>query len=112
MLTDNVCIAATNHKRLIMSNLFIDKETNTVTYGLKSYRVQNDRGHLHIVVRKDGLRSKITVKHKPEYPYNVFFHYYLEGFSITHPCLVMDWWLEMSTKKRIIPIGDFVKSSS
>lgn len=49
---------------------------------------------------------------KKEYDYNVFFHYYLQGFSVTHPCLVMDWWLEMSTKKRRIPILDFVRPVS
>lgn len=87
-----------------MKELFIDKTTNTVTYGSQKYRVQNDRGHLHIIVREEGRRKKITVKHKPEYKYNVFFHYYLEGVQETHPCLVQDWWLEMSRQRRYIPI--------
>lgn len=91
-----------------MNSLFIDKVTNTVTYGNQKYRVQNDRGHLHIVVREDGQRKKITVKHKPEYQYNVFFHYYLEGFQETHPCKVQDWWLEMSHQKRYIPYLKFI----
>lgn len=104
-------IAATKNKYMTNNILYVSKLTDTVTYGEKQYRIQNDRGHNHIVVRKDGLRTKITVKEK-KVDYNVFFHYYLEGLSITHPCLVMDWWLEMSTKKRIIPIGDFVRPVS
>ena len=86
-----------------MSELFINKATNTVTYGNKSYRVQNDRGHLHIVVRENGQRNKITVKHEKEYTYSVFFHYYLQGLSDTHPCIVQNWWLQMFTEKKYIP---------
>lgn len=107
-ITPNSTIAATKNKQLIMSDLIIDKATNTVTYGNKKYRVQNDRGHLHIVIRENGRRNKITVKHKKEYEYNVFFHYYLEGLSITHPCKVQDWWLEMSHQKRYIPYHKFI----
>ena len=59
-----------------------------------------------------GITTVTELVVKKEYDYNVFFHYYMQGFSVTHPCIVMDWWLEMSTKKRIIPIVDFVKSSS
>lgn len=45
---------------------------------------------------------------KKEYEYNVFFHYYLEGLSVTHPCKVQDWWLEMSHQKRYIPYHKFI----
>lgn len=101
-LAPYVCIAVTKDKLLIMKDLFIYEPTNTVTHGNKSYRVQNDRGHLHIVVRENGERIKITVKHKPEYEYNVFFHYYLEGLQETHPCIVQDWWLEMKHQGKYI----------
>lgn len=94
-----------------MNDLFIEKATNTVTYGNQKYRVQNDRGHLHIIVRENGRRTKLTVKRKPEYEYNVFFHYYLEGLSVTHHCIVQDWWLEMSHQKRYIKFSEFKKAA-
>jgi len=45
---------------------------------------------------------------KKEYEYNVFFHYYLEGLSVTHPCPVQDWWLEMKHQKRYIQINNSI----
>lgn len=105
-------IAATSHKILIMNDLVIDKATNTVTYSNKAYSVQNDRKHLHIVVRINGDRKKLTVKHKPEYLYNVFFHYYLSGLSETHRCLVQDWWMEMIYQKKYVPFKVFYAATS
>lgn len=92
-----------------MKDLFIDKSTNTVTYGNQKYRVQNDRGHLHIIVRENSKRTKLTVKHKPEYEYNVFFHYYLEGLQERHRCPVQDWWLEMKHQGKYIKFSEFKK---
>lgn len=38
------------------------KKGDTVTYGNGSYRVQNDRGYLHIIVKEGGIRRKISVE--------------------------------------------------
>ena len=38
---------------------------NTVIFNDKRYKIQNDRGHIHIVVIKNGLRKKITIKMGP-----------------------------------------------
>ena len=35
-----------------MNYLTVSEGDTTVTYGNKPYRIQNDRGHLHIVVYK------------------------------------------------------------
>ena len=92
-----------------MNELLIDQRTNTVTYGNKNYRVQNDRGHLHIVITENGQRKKLTVKHKPEIKYNVFYHYVLEGVQQTHPCVVMEWWLKMYIANKKLPINVMYK---
>jgi hypothetical protein len=75
-----------------MNIIEVDKIGYTVTYGDKKYRVQNDRGHKHIVVRIDGKRKKITVK---ERKWDLFYWYVLEGLFEKHPCKVIDWWIEM-----------------
>ena len=94
-----------------MNYLTVSKGDNTVTYGNKVYRVQNDRNHLHIIVRVNGDRKKLTIKHKPERPYNVFCDYYLNGLSETHKCIVQDWWMEMITVNGYVNFKIFYECS-
>lgn len=37
------------------------KKGSTVRYGKNDYRVQDDRGYLHIIVFEDGKRKKIGI---------------------------------------------------
>lgn len=73
-----------------MSYLTISEGDATVTYGKGVYRVQNDRGHLHIVVYHDGKRKKITVKQVERDP---VFDYIFKGGSVRFPCPAMDFWI-------------------
>jgi len=73
-----------------MNYLTISKGDTTVTYGNGTYRVQNDRGHLHIVVYEQGKRKKITVKQTER---DCVFDYVFKGGSVNFPCPAMDYWI-------------------
>jgi hypothetical protein len=70
----------------------------------KKYPIKQQRGRFYIQHATGQLTVTSVIK-KPEYAYNVFFHYYLEGLQETHRCIVQDWWLEMSHQKRYIPFN-------
>lgn len=73
----------------------------------KKYPIKKQRGRYYIQ-HATGQLTVTELVVKKEYEYNVFFHYYLEGLSVTHPCKVQDWWLEMSHQKRYIPYHKFI----
>jgi len=97
-------IAATKNKSLKMNHLTVHGEGNTVTYGNRQYSIQNDRGHLHIVVRENGRRKKITVKRSES---DCVFDYIFGGGSVTHPCPAMDYWIMRWRMKRKISVQQF-----
>lgn len=64
------------------------KKGDTVTYGTGSYRVQDDRGYLHIIVKESGTRKKIPLKELlfdygsyQDYVFNMWWQVY-ESFEI------------------------------
>lgn len=73
-----------------MNYLTVQKGDDTVTYGNATYRIQNDRGHKHIIVYNQGKRKKITVKETDRDP---VFDYIFKGGFQTHPCPAMDYWI-------------------
>lgn len=73
-----------------MNYLTISDGDDTVMYGNKQYRLQKDRGHLHIVVYEFGRRRKITVKMAER---DCVFDYIFKGGSVAHPCHAMDYWI-------------------
>jgi len=73
-----------------MNYLTVSEGDTTVTYGNKPYRIQNDRGHLHIVVYENSRRKKITVKQTER---DYVFDYVFKGGSVSHPCPAMDYWI-------------------
>jgi len=73
-----------------MSNLNVYGNKDTVSYGNSEYRIQNDRGHLHIVVRENGRRRKITVKRQE---IDWCFDYVFGGLSVRYPCPAIDYFI-------------------
>lgn len=73
-----------------MNTLSVIGNKDTVTYGGREYRIQNDRKHLHIVVRENGSRKKITVKRIET---DWCFEYVFGGLFITHPCSAIDYFI-------------------
>jgi hypothetical protein len=73
-----------------MNYLTVHGDANTVTYGNKPYRIQNDRGHLHIVVYENSRRKKITVK-KTERDW--CYDYIFGGLSVRYPCPAIDYFI-------------------
>lgn len=73
-----------------MNYLTVSEGDTTVTYGNKPYRIQNDRGHLHIVIYENSRRKKITVKQTER---DYVFDYVFKGGSVSHPCPAMDYWI-------------------
>jgi hypothetical protein len=73
-----------------MNNLIVHGDSNTVTYGGREYRIQNDRNHLHIVVRENGRRKKITVKREES---DWCFEYVFGGLFIRFPCPAIDYFI-------------------
>ena len=73
-----------------MNHITAYNNADTVTYGKATYRVQNDRGHRHIVVYEQGKRRKITVKIiETDCVFNYIFG---NGFK-DFPCPAMDYWI-------------------
>lgn len=73
-----------------MNHLIVHGEANTVTYGNSEYRIQNDRGHLHIVIRENGQRKKITVKrHESDW----CFDYVFGGLSVKFPFPAIEYFI-------------------
>ena len=87
--------------------LYAPKDAVTVTYGNKAYRVQNDRGHRHLVIYENSKRRKITIK---EQQWEFFAWYILDGHSEKHPCIVMDWWAFMKISGKPIDFNFFYKT--
>lgn len=87
-----------------MNYLTVHGEGNTATYGNSVYRIQNDRGHLHIVVRENGMRKKITVK---RVGIDCVFDYVFGGGSVDYPCPAMGYWIIRYRMKRKISIQQF-----
>lgn len=73
-----------------MNYLTVSEGDTTVIYGNKPYRIQNDRGHLHIVVYENSRRKKITVKKTKR---DWCFNYVFRGLSVTHPCPAIDYFI-------------------
>lgn len=80
-------------KLKVMPNniLYVEKIGDTVSYGNKDYRVQNDRGHRHIVVYVEGERKKITIK---QWPFNLFGFYVLSNLFQEHPCSAIQYLID------------------
>ena len=92
-----------------MNHLTVHGNGNTVSYGNSVYRIQNDRGHLHIVVRESGRRKKITVKRvESDYVFDYVFGY----GSVDYPCPAMDYWIMRWRMKRKISIEQFKKQQN
>lgn len=103
----NSHIVASFYKIFIMKYLTVSKGSDTVMYGNKDYRIQNDRGYKHIVVYIDGRRTKITVKEREP---NCVFDYIFGGGSVAYPCPAMDYWIYRFTMgKRITPADYKIK---
>lgn len=79
--------------------LYAGKDDITVTYGNRDYRIQDDRGYRHIVVRLNGIRTKITVK---ERKWDLVQWYVLDGLFQEFPCIVMSWWVKMRIENKYI----------
>lgn len=64
---------------------FIEKGM-TVTYGNRMYTVQEDRGHLHIVVRENGIRKKISIEslRKNAWQYGTYADWIFNGWSMLY----------------------------
>jgi hypothetical protein len=73
-----------------MNHLTVKPGATTVMYAGRNYRIQNDRGHKHIIVIDGSGRRKITVK---ELQTDCVFDYIFGGGSVTHPCPAMDYWI-------------------
>ena len=73
-----------------MNYLTVKPGADTVMFAGRNYRIQNDRGHRHIVVIDGSGRRKITVK---ELQTDCVFDYIFGGGSVTHPCHAMDYWI-------------------
>lgn len=89
-----------------MNHLTVHGDADTVMYGNGIYRIQNDRGHLHIVVRENGRRKKITVKRAES---DCVFDYVFCGGSVDYPCPAMDYWIMRWRMKRKITIEQYKK---
>ena len=87
-----------------MNYLTVLNNNHTVTYGNKSYSIQNDRKHLHIVVYENGRRKKITVKRMQT---DCVFDYVFNGGSVTHPCPAMDFWIFRHRMGNKISVSDY-----
>lgn len=73
-----------------MNYLEVEKGSDTVIHGNGVYRIQNDRGHRHIVIYSEGKRKKITVKEvENDHVHNYIFN---GGFK-NYPCPAMDYWI-------------------
>jgi len=66
-----------------MNYLTVKPGADTVMFAGRNYRIQNDRGHRHIVVIDGSGRRKMTVK---ELLTDCVFDYIFGGGSVTHPC--------------------------
>jgi hypothetical protein len=73
-----------------MNYLTVKPGADTVMFAGRNYRIQNDRGHRHIVVIDGSGRRKMTVK---ELLTDCVFDYIFGGGSVTHPCHAMDYWI-------------------
>lgn len=89
-----------------MNYLTFSEGETTVTYGNKPYRIQNDRGHLHIVVYENSRRKKITVKQTER---DCVFDYVFKGGSVSHPCPAMDYWIYRHRMGNKISVSDYKK---
>ena len=90
----NLCITVSftqrNYNKLTMNHLTVKPGATTVMFAGRNYRIQNDRGHRHIVVIDGSGRRKITVK---ELQTDCVFDYIFGGGSVIHPCPAMDYWI-------------------
>jgi hypothetical protein len=87
-----------------MNYLTICKGDNTVTYGNAQYRIQNDRGHIHIVVREGGFRKKITVKRQES---DWCFDYVFGGLSVRYPCPAIRYFIHRHRMGNRITAQDY-----
>lgn len=62
------------------------KKGDTVTHGNGVYTVQDDRGHLHIVVRESGHRKKISIEilRKQSWQYGTYQDWIFGGWSMIY----------------------------
>jgi len=90
VLPPTVSFTQRNYNKLSMNHLTVKPGATTVMYAGRNYRIQNDRGHKHIVVIDGSGRRKITVK---ELQTDCVFDYIFGGGSVTHPCPAMDYWI-------------------
>ena len=88
-----------------MKALIANYGSDTVIYGHRSYRIQNDRNHLHIVVYEGGVRRKITVKMGEKT--DCVFDYIFGGGFEKYPCPAMDYWIYRHRLGNRISVKDY-----
>ncbi len=75
------------------------KKGDTVTTCFGSYRVQEDRGHLHIVMKINGQRKKKTITQdmfwepgtKEDYIFNGWFDFYELNEFLSFAAAEINW---------------------
>ena len=87
-----------------MNHLTVKPGATTVMYAGRNYRIQNDRGHLHIVVYENSRRKKITVKQTER---DCVFDYVFKGGSLSYPCPAMDYWIYRHRMGNKISVSDY-----
>ena len=90
VLPPTVSFTQRNYNKLTMNYLTVKPGADTVMFAGRNYRIQNDRGHRHIVVIDGSGRRKMTVK---ELLTDCVFDYIFGGGSVTHPCPAMEYWI-------------------
>lgn len=67
---------------------------NVIVVHGKEYTVKKQRGRFYIHA-EDRQVTVTKIVNSPEVPFNVFWFYVLEGLFQTHPCRLMDYWIEI-----------------
>ena len=75
------------------------KKGDTVTTCFGSYRVQEDRGHLYVVIKRNGERKKVTITSdmfwepgtKEDYIFNGWFEFYGEEEFLSFAAAEINW---------------------
>lgn len=75
------------------------RKGSTVIYGNKTYRVQEDRGNLHIILLEDGHRKKKTITQSmfiepgtiTDFALNEWFNYYTPEEFFSYASAELNW---------------------